>query len=252
MGIILSPFSPPPQFFLDTNNLSSVDMHFGAATAVPRREQDATATTLVLHILHRAHEVRDAAETGKAAQAKRPGVCGVASHKRRVGKGALAARGAVGGRGAPLEVGNGHCVLELLAGHLLWRHAWGARGLVVGLYMCGLWLWLWLHVLLLRLAVGSVHGRLRVTGGFWRLGIGLHGNTLLLHCAGLMLIGRVVRRTRSLGLTVEFRDRTSDSSSVEHFKMQRGQPACYKTPSGALPSLRPHGLTGGGLKSRLH
>jgi hypothetical protein len=48
-------------------------MHLGSAAAMPGREQDTAAATLVLDVLHRVHEVGDAAETDEAAEAEGPG-----------------------------------------------------------------------------------------------------------------------------------------------------------------------------------
>ena len=49
-----------------------MDVRFGNAGAVPGCEQDPTAAAFMLHILHRVHEVRNAARAQTAAEYECP------------------------------------------------------------------------------------------------------------------------------------------------------------------------------------
>ena len=114
-----------------------MNMHLRRPTPMPRRQQHATPSTLVLHILCRIHHVRDTTAQRKQAESNGPGMRGIPRLKRRVRHRALPARRTIRGRRAAAQTRYWRRVLVHGAAGLLGWHAWLLRW-VLGLHICAL------------------------------------------------------------------------------------------------------------------
>lgn len=179
-----------------------MDVHLSRAGTVPGREEHTAAAALVLDVLERVHHVGDAAQADEAAETKSPGVCGVARLVRNVGHGALSTGRAIRRRRSPVQRSNRRRILVDGAALSLRGHARVALGLVearllrlneAALLLRGR------RPSVLRLLRLRVHGLAlldvllvrvlgidrRLLGDVRRLGVLVHGYTLLLHCGGM-------------------------------------------------------------------
>lgn len=161
-----------------------MDVHLGGAAAMPGSEQDTALSALMLNVLERVHDVRNAAETEQAAETESPStihllasvskppnstpidsLCSVANLIGNVGHCTLSASRAVSRSRRSVERGNGRGILVDGSTLLLGRHA---RVLLV-LLILGLAGRLRRHVLLLllwrRRATVLLLGRLLIHGG---------------------------------------------------------------------------------------
>jgi len=168
-----------------------MNMHLRRPTAMPRRQQHTTPSTLMLHILCRTHHVGDTTAQGEETESDSPGMRRVPRLKRRVGHRALPARRTVCGRGAPAQIRYRRRVLVHGAAGLLRWHA-GLLRRVLRLHVCALGMLrgrragivlLLLLLELRRVGVLVVDGGLLLglAGRVGGEGVLLHWDTLFLH-----------------------------------------------------------------------
>jgi len=146
---------------------------------MPRRKQNTTPPTLMLHILERIHNIRDTPQAAQAAKTSCPRMRRIPRLKRHISHSPLPTRRTIRRRRSARKIRNRRRVLVYGAALLLGRHA----GRVLGLQVCAL------RLLGRRRAMGELLGGRAAVGLLWvggELGLLL---LVLLDCVGVLLVG---------------------------------------------------------------